>query len=77
AVKIPYALGLIATRSLDEEVTGISDLEKKHEVRIRNGMIAYEYLEKLRNGDNTPANIAKFDTLKDDLGYGLLLKRYT
>uniref|UniRef100_UPI0038F609AC cytochrome ubiquinol oxidase subunit I n=2 Tax=Bacteria TaxID=2 RepID=UPI0038F609AC len=23
------------------------------------------------------ANIAKFDTLKDDLGYGLLLKRYT
>jgi len=26
AVKIPYALGLIATRSLDEEVKGIKDL---------------------------------------------------
>ena len=77
AVKIPYALGLIATRSLDEQVTGINDLEKQHEVRIRNGMIAYEYLTKLRNGEDTPDNIAKFNTLKDDLGYGLLLKRYT
>ena len=77
AVKIPYALGIIATRSLDEQVIGISDLEKKHEKRIRNGMIAYEYLEKLRAGDDTPANIEKFDNVKDDLGYGLLLKRYT
>lgn len=77
AVKIPYALGIIATRSIDEQVTGIKDLEKQHEERIRNGMIAYEYLEKLRGGEDTPENIAKFDTLKDDLGYGLLLKRYT
>ena len=77
AVKIPYALGIIATRSLDEQVIGISDLEKKHEVRIRNGMIAYEYLQKLRNGDDSEENIAKFDSLKADLGYGLLLKRYT
>ena len=77
AVKIPYALGIIATRSIDEQVTGIKDLEEQHEVRIRNGMIAYEYLEKLRGGEDTPENIAKFDTLKDDLGYGLLLKRYT
>ena len=36
-------------------------------------MIACEYLEKLRGGEDTPENIAKFDTLKDDLGYGLLL----
>ncbi|TMP47248.1 MULTISPECIES: cytochrome ubiquinol oxidase subunit I [unclassified Pseudoalteromonas] len=77
AVKIPYALGIIATRSIDEQVTGIKDLEKQHEVRIRNGMVAYEYLEKLRGGEDTPENIAKFDSLKDDLGYGLLLKRYT
>ncbi|MDX1398868.1 MAG: cytochrome ubiquinol oxidase subunit I, partial [Oceanospirillum sp.] len=39
AIKIPYALGLIATRSLDQEVTGIKDLIEQHEVRIRNGMI--------------------------------------
>ena len=77
SVKIPYALGIIATRSLDEEVIGLRDLQKAHEPRIRNGMIAYEYLMKLRNGEYTPKNIVKFNEVKHDLGYGLLLKRYT
>jgi cytochrome d ubiquinol oxidase subunit I len=77
AVKIPWALGLIATRSLDEEVTGLKDLIAQHEGRIRRGMIAYEYLQKLRAGDTSEANIAEFEEYKADLGYGLLLKRYT
>ncbi|WP_019613071.1 cytochrome ubiquinol oxidase subunit I [Psychromonas ossibalaenae] len=76
AIKIPYALGLIATRSLDEEVTGLKDLMDEHEVRIRNGMKAYALLQKLREGDDTEENIAAFEELKIDLGYGLLLKRY-
>ncbi|MBP8262126.1 MAG: cytochrome ubiquinol oxidase subunit I, partial [Pseudomonas sp.] len=37
AVKIPYVMGIIATRSLDTQVTGIKDLIKQHELRIRNG----------------------------------------
>ena len=77
AVRVPYLLGLIATRSLDEEVTGIKDLIPQAEVRIRNGMIAYDLLQKLRNGEDTPANREAFSTVVDDLGYGLLLKRYT
>ncbi len=77
AIKIPYAMGIIATRSLTGQVDGIKELEAKHEIRIRNGMIAYDYLQKLRNGQDTPENIARFDELKKDLGYGLLLKRYT
>jgi len=77
AVKIPYALGIIATRSLDGEVIGLRELQKLHEPRIRNGMIAYGYLVKLRNGEETPENIAGFNQTKQDLGYGLLLKRYT
>ena len=77
AVKIPYLLGLIATRSLDTQVTGLKDLMKGHEVRIRSGMIAYQYLERLRNGEDTPGNRASFEEHKADLGYGLLLKRYT
>lgn len=77
AVKIPYALGIIATRSLDTEVIGLKDLQKAHEPRIRNGMKAYGYLQKLRNGEETPENIAAFNATKQDLGYGLLLKRYT
>ncbi|MFT5788668.1 MAG: cytochrome d ubiquinol oxidase subunit I [Shewanella sp.] len=77
AIKIPYAMGIIATRSLDEEVVGIKDLIAEHEVRIRNGMVAYGLLEQLRSGNETPEIRAAFEESKDDLGYGLLLKRYT
>lgn len=77
AIKIPYLLGIIATRSFDTEVVGIHDLIDQHEVRIRNGMIAYGLLEQLRSGNKTDAIIAEFDAVKHDLGYGLLLKKYT
>ncbi|MDY7547991.1 cytochrome ubiquinol oxidase subunit I [Glaciimonas sp. GNP009] len=77
AVKIPYVLGLIGTRSVDKQITGIIDLKKEHEVRIRNGMLAYAALTRLKSGDKSPEAIAAFDKLKNDLGFGLLLKKYT
>ena len=77
AVKIPYVLGLIATRSADTQVLGIKDLKKEHEARIRNGMLAYAALAKLKTGDKSPEARAEFNKLKKDLGYGLLLKKYT
>jgi cytochrome bd ubiquinol oxidase subunit I len=76
-IKIPWALGLIATRSVDEEVTGLNDLMHANEARIRSGMKAYEYLQRLRNGETSESNIALFEETKKDLGYGLLLKAYT
>ena len=77
AVRIPYVMGIIATRSLDQEVVGIKDLIKNKEERIQTGMVAYELLQKLKNGENTPENRAAFKEVVDDLGYGLLLTRYT
>ncbi|KFD17799.1 MULTISPECIES: cytochrome ubiquinol oxidase subunit I [Tatumella] len=77
AIQIPYLLGLIATRSTDTPVIGLKDLMAQHEVRIRNGMKAYALLNELRSGSKDPAVIAAFDQSKKDLGYGLLLKRYT
>ncbi|HYQ38559.1 MAG TPA: cytochrome ubiquinol oxidase subunit I [Pseudomonas sp.] len=77
AVKIPYVMGIIATRSLDTPVTGLKELMAQHERRIRNGMHAYGLLEKLRAGDKSAANLAAFDAVKRDLGYGLLLKKHT
>jgi len=76
AIKIPYVLGLIGTRSFDTPVIGIRDLKKQNEVRIRNGMLAYAALTRLKSGDKSPAARADFDKLKQDLGYGLLLKKY-
>jgi cytochrome d ubiquinol oxidase subunit I len=77
AVKIPYLMGIIATRSIDTPVTGLRDLRDSHVERIRNGMYAYGLLQQLRNGDKTDENRAAFEEVKQDLGYGLLLKRYT
>jgi cytochrome d ubiquinol oxidase subunit I len=77
AIKIPWVMGLIATRSVSEEVTGIKDLIREHEVRIRSGMLAYDALQSLRRGDRSEAVQQIFAQHKDDLGYGLLLKRYT
>ena len=70
-------LGLIATRSVDTPVTGLKDLLSQHEVRIRNGMKAYALLNELRAGSKDPAVRSQFEASKQDLGYGLLLKRYT
>jgi len=77
AVQIPWLLGLIATRSIDKPVTGLKDLMAQHEVRIRNGMKAYTLLNELRSGSQDPAVRDAFNSHKQDLGYGLLLKRYT
>ncbi|WP_020560083.1 cytochrome ubiquinol oxidase subunit I [Thiofilum flexile] len=76
-LKIPYALGLIATRSLTEEVMGINDLVTRNEERIRNGMQAYSLFLKLRHKEASEADKQAFEQVKVDLGYGLLLKRFT
>ncbi|MFC0309234.1 cytochrome ubiquinol oxidase subunit I [Gallibacterium trehalosifermentans] len=77
ALQIPYAAGIIATRSLDKEITGLNELRIQNEERVRNGMTAYGLLEKLRSGQKDPDTIAQFKAVEKDLGYGLLLKRYT
>ena len=64
AIKIPYALGLIATRSTIEQVTGIQDLMRQHEIRIRNGMHAYRDLEQLRAGERSLKVLTSFEKTK-------------
>ena len=43
AIKVPYVLGLIATRSTDQKVTGIDDLVAENRRRIVNGIDAAEW----------------------------------
>ncbi|AUC98878.1 cytochrome d terminal oxidase subunit 1 [Bradyrhizobium sp. SK17] len=73
-VKIPWMLGLIATRSIDKTVPGIKELVGHAEQRIRSGLIAYDALEKLRK-QPSDAERARLDATAADLGYALLLKR--
>jgi len=77
AIEVPYVLGLIATRSLNEALPGIAELVDIAEARVRSGVIALSALEDIR-ADRTNANArATFEAHKDDMGYGLLLMRYT
>ena len=60
----------------------MKEIQAKNEGRVRNGMVAYDLFtqlkaEKKSAGQVNPETKAKFDEVKGDLGFGLLLKRYT
>jgi cytochrome d ubiquinol oxidase subunit I len=75
-IKIPYVLGLIATRSIDKPVQGIFELVAIAETRVENGVKAYDALERVKADPADPAARRAFEETKHDLGYGMLLKRY-
>lgn len=77
SISIPYAAGIIATRSLSTEIKGLKDLRAENEQRVRNGIVAYGLLEKLRSGNYTAEDKDAFKAVQKDLGFGLLLKPYT
>ncbi|MFK8067584.1 MAG: cytochrome ubiquinol oxidase subunit I [Gammaproteobacteria bacterium] len=78
AIKIPYIMGIIATRSFTEEVTGLKDIIKGNEQRIRNGIVAHDLLSKIKSGNASEVEKVRFkNELSKDYGYALLLKQYT
>jgi cytochrome bd ubiquinol oxidase subunit I len=79
-VRVPWLLGLIATRSVDQPVLGINELVARARERILVGMHAYADLRLLRAAPEQSADpevLARFESSQADLGYGLLLLRYT
>lgn len=74
-LKVPWVLGLISTRSLDGEVEGILPLVAQAEGRIESGMIAYGALERIKVDPTDMAARGLFEQHRNDLGYGLMLKR--
>ncbi len=75
-VKIPWMLGLIATRSISREVPGINELVQQAEGRVRTGILAYTALRDLRADPNNTQARDLLEATSDTLGYGLLLKRH-
>ncbi|WCK04866.1 cytochrome ubiquinol oxidase subunit I [Agrobacterium tumefaciens] len=80
AVKIPWVMGLIGTRSLDTQIPGINDLVEQAKTRIRDGIKAYDALMQIRakgKSAQLPEEVSgTFAELGHELGYALLLKRY-
>jgi cytochrome d ubiquinol oxidase subunit I len=76
SLHIPWAMGIIGTRSFDTEMPGIKEILVKNRERIVIGIEAVRLLEKLRQAPADDATRAAFDKVKADLGFGLLLKKY-
>jgi cytochrome d ubiquinol oxidase subunit I len=80
AIHIPWVMGLIGTRSLTTELPGITNLVELAKTRIREGIVAFDALQKIRAAGSTgavPEDAKKaFEDNGAQLGYGLLLKRY-
>jgi cytochrome d ubiquinol oxidase subunit I len=76
-VQIPYVMGIIGTRSFTKEIPGIAEIKEKNRSRIESGILAVSAMETLRRDKNNAAAQAQFEEHKKDLGFGLLLKKYT
>ncbi len=77
ALQVPWVLGLIATRAVDEPVLGIRDLVARARVRIASGIQAHAALQALHANPADAEAKKAFEAHRADLGYGLLLLRYT
>jgi cytochrome d ubiquinol oxidase subunit I len=75
-VEVPWVLGLIATRSLTGEVTGMSELVLQAEDRFHSGLQAYVAVQVLKKDPSNLAARAVVAAHARDLGYALMLKRY-
>lgn len=76
-IDFPWLMGVIGTRSLSTEIPGINQLEEQARARIENGVKAVTTLDTLRKDPKNEELREIFMSVKDDLGFGLLLKRYT
>jgi cytochrome d ubiquinol oxidase subunit I len=74
-IKVPWMLGLIATRSVDTPVPGINQLVGLAHDRIKDGLVAYDTLLKIKKDRHDTALRATLDAHVTNLGYALLLKQ--
>ncbi len=75
-IQVPWALGLVATRSADTQVPGITELVDHAKQRIINGIPASSALRILRKDPDDQAARRELKDHAQDLGYALLLRKY-
>ncbi|QPT39160.1 Cytochrome d ubiquinol oxidase subunit 1 [Oligella ureolytica] len=76
AIHIPWVMGIIGTRSLDQVMPGINELVERNHGRITQGIDSYEALQRFKSDPHDLESRAYFMENWRDLGYGLLLKKY-
>ena len=76
-ISVPWLFGLMGTRSTSQEIPGINPLVETAQERIIEGAQAVELLTALRKAPGDQDLQKRFNEVKESLGYGLLLKKYT
>lgn len=76
AIRVPWVLGLIATRSINTPVPGLFDLVNEAKERIHRGLEVYSAVQRLRTNPKDEQARQIVDREQRDLGYAMLLRRY-
>ena len=76
-IVIPYAGSLILSHGLDGEIVGMNQIVEENKAKIMRGRDALLKLEAFRKDQHNTALAAEIQANSNDLGYGLLLKKYT
>ena len=76
AIHIPYAMGLIATRSTDTVLPGIREIRERNVARVESGVKGVLALEAYKKDQGNAEAKSIMLQHKDNLGYGLLVKKY-
>ena len=77
AIEIPWVMGLIGTRSVSKQIPGIEEIKARNRERIVAGVQAVTALERLRKNRGDEEARRTLAATQQDLGFGLLLKKYT
>ena len=77
AIKVPYMMGLIATRSTDTVLPGIKEIREANVERIENGIKGVLALEQVKKNPQDEQARSVMLAHQKDLGYGLLVKKYS
>lgn len=76
AVRIPWVMGLIGTRSIDTPIPGIANLVEDTKGKIADGIKAYDAMLILRQDRNNEQARTILATNDKNMGYALLLKKF-
>lgn len=76
-IKIPYVASLIITRSLHEDIQGVDQIVAQNKEKIIRGQQELIQLEQFRQNPHDTALAQQIQANSADIGYGLLLKKYT
>jgi cytochrome d ubiquinol oxidase subunit I len=76
AVRIPWVMGLIGTRSIDTPIPGIANLVEDTKGKIADGIKAYDAMLILRQDRSNAQARAILAANDKNMGYALLLKKF-